>query len=95
VIQNIVQSSSAWAGLAGGSPVDEVEAVRIISGEPPGVITSLKSKCTNPVGNDRTKTLAVIEKHCAFFFEVADKTQLRQRARSPLAAGEAEPSPLL
>jgi len=37
----------------------------------------------------------VIEKHCAFFFEVADKTQLRQRARSPLAAGEAEPSPLL
>jgi len=61
--RSIVQSSSAWAGLAGGSPVDEVEAVRIISGEPPGVITSLKSKRTNPVGNDRTKTLAVIEKH--------------------------------
>jgi hypothetical protein len=67
--------SSAWTGLAGGSPVDEVEAVRIISGEPPGLITALRSKCTKPVGNDRTKTLAVMEEHDAFFFEGAGEAQ--------------------
>ena len=34
--RTIVASSSAWAGLKEEALVDEVEAVRIISGEPPG-----------------------------------------------------------
>ena len=39
----IVVSSSAWAGLEEEATVDEVEAVRIVSGEPPGYVTTLKS----------------------------------------------------
>jgi hypothetical protein len=38
----IVPSSSAWAGLEEEATVDEVEAVRIVSGEPPGYVTTLK-----------------------------------------------------
>lgn len=46
---------------------DEVEAVRTVSGEPPGLVTPLRRKRSNPVGNDRHKTLSVMEEHCAFF----------------------------
>jgi hypothetical protein len=46
--------------LVGGNLVDEVETVRIISGESPGLITALKSKRTKLVGNDQAKKLAVI-----------------------------------
>ena len=41
-LQNVVVSSSAWAGLEEEATVDEVEAVRIVSGEPPGYVITLK-----------------------------------------------------
>ncbi|GAC1568543.1 MAG: hypothetical protein NVS3B14_18130 [Ktedonobacteraceae bacterium] len=53
-------TSSAWAGLEEEAPVDEVEAVRIISGEPPGYIITLRRKRSNLVGNDQHKTLSVM-----------------------------------
>ena len=53
-------SSSAWAGLEEEAPADEVEAVRIISGEPPGYIITLRRKRTNLVGNNQHKTLSVM-----------------------------------
>ena len=56
----IVASSSAWAGLEEEAPVDEVEAVRIISGEPPGYVTTLRRWRANLVGNNQHKTLSVI-----------------------------------
>jgi hypothetical protein len=37
------------------APVDEVEAVRIISGEPPGLITILRRERSKMVSNDHTK----------------------------------------
>jgi len=39
----------------GGATVDEEEAVRIVSGEPPGLITLLRRKWTKPDGNDGIK----------------------------------------
>lgn len=39
---DIVVTSSAWAGLEEEAPVDEVEAVRTFSGEPPGYVTTLR-----------------------------------------------------
>jgi hypothetical protein len=53
-------ASSAWARLIGGNLIDEVETVRIISGESPGLITALISKHTKLIGNDQAKKLAVI-----------------------------------
>jgi len=53
---NVVVFSSAWAGLEEEATVDEVEAVRIFSGEPPGYITTLKRWRTNPTGNGWNKT---------------------------------------
>ncbi|MBA2284127.1 MAG: hypothetical protein H0W02_01445 [Ktedonobacteraceae bacterium] len=44
----------------GGAAVDEVEAVRIISGEPPGLITILRRRRAKAVGNDRNKTPPVM-----------------------------------
>jgi len=59
-LEIIVVSSSAWAGLEEEAPVDEVEAVRTVSGEPLGVITLLKRMRGNLIGNDWHKTLPVI-----------------------------------
>ena len=59
-LQNVVAFSSAWAGLKEEATVDEVEAVRIVSGEPPGYVTTLKRWRTNPGGNGRNKTLSVM-----------------------------------
>jgi len=59
-LRKIVASSSAWAGLEEEAPVDEVEAVRIISGEPPGYVITLKRKLANLVGNNQHKTLSVM-----------------------------------
>ena len=42
------------------TPVDEVEAVRTVSGEPPGCITTPRSERAKPVGNDWDKTLSVM-----------------------------------
>lgn len=53
-------SSSAWAGLEEEAPVDEVEAVRIISGEPPGYTITLKRKRANLVGNNQHNSLSVV-----------------------------------
>ncbi len=53
-------SSSAWAGLKEEATVDEVEAVRIVSGELPGYVTTLKRWRTNPGGNGWNKTLSVM-----------------------------------
>ena len=39
---DIVATSSAWAGLEEEAPVDEAEAVRTFSGEPPGYVTTLR-----------------------------------------------------
>jgi hypothetical protein len=44
----------------GGWPVDEVEAVRIISGEPPGLITILRKERSKLVSNDQHNTLLVM-----------------------------------
>jgi len=52
---NVVVFSSAWAGLEEEATVDEVEAVRIFSGEPPGYITTLTRWRTNPTGNGWNK----------------------------------------
>jgi hypothetical protein len=46
--RNVVASSSAWAGLKEEATVDEVEAVRIISGEPPGFHHTPKKSITKP-----------------------------------------------
>ena len=59
-LQNVVAFSSAWAGLKEEATADEVEAVRIVSGEPPGYVTTLKRWRTNPGGNGRNKTLSVM-----------------------------------
>ena len=59
-LQNVVAFSSAWAGLKEEATVDEVEAVRIVSGEPPGYVTTLKRWRTNPDGNGWNKTLSVM-----------------------------------
>jgi len=59
-LQNVVALSSAWAGLKEEATVDEVEAVRIVSGEPPGYVTTLKRWRTNPGGNGWNKTLSVM-----------------------------------
>ena len=56
----IVASTSAWAGLEEEAPVDEVEAVRTVSGEPPGYVTTLRRWRTNPSGNGWNKTLSVM-----------------------------------
>ena len=53
--RSIVLDSSAWTGLEEDAPVDEVEAVRIISGEPPGLITILRRERAKLVSNDHTK----------------------------------------
>ena len=45
--------------VRGGSLADEVEAVRSISGEPPGLVTALRSKHAKPSGNIRAKVLTV------------------------------------
>ena len=58
--RNVVVSSSAWAGLQEEATVDEEEAVRIVSGEPPGYIITLKRKRTNLVGNDQHNTLSLV-----------------------------------
>jgi len=42
------------------TPVDEVEAVRNISGELPGAITLLRRARPNPVGNNRHKARPVM-----------------------------------
>lgn len=60
VIVNIVLDSSAWAGQEEDAPVDEVEAVRIVSGEPPGLITILRRERSKLVSNDRHNTLSVM-----------------------------------
>ena len=52
-------ASSAWTGSAEEMPVDEVETVRIVSGESPGAITLLKRERGNPISNDWHKTLSV------------------------------------
>ncbi|HEU5230249.1 MAG TPA: hypothetical protein VFU49_20695 [Ktedonobacteraceae bacterium] len=52
--------SSAWAGLKEEATVDEVEAVRNVSGEPPGQITSLRREPTTLVGNNQDKKLSVM-----------------------------------
>jgi len=57
---DIVVSNSAWAGLEEEATVDEVEAVRIVSGEPPGYVTTLRRWRTNPFGNGWNKTLSVM-----------------------------------
>jgi len=44
----------------GGATVDEVEAVRIVSGEPPGLITILRRERAKLVGNDQHKTFPVM-----------------------------------
>jgi len=44
----------------GGATVDEVEAVRAISGEPPGYITTLRRWRANPDGNAWYKTPPVM-----------------------------------
>lgn len=44
----------------GGAAVDEEEAVRIVSGEPLGYITTLRRWRTNPDGNAWNKTLPVM-----------------------------------
>ncbi len=59
-LRKIVASSSAWAGLKEEAPVDEVEAVRIISGEPPGYVITLRRKRANLVGDNQYKTLSVM-----------------------------------
>ena len=59
-LQNVVAFSSAWTGLKEEATVDEVEAVRIVSGEPPGYVTTLKRWRTNPDGNGWNKTLSVM-----------------------------------
>jgi len=59
-LRNVVAFSSAWAGLKEEATVDEVEAVRIVSGEPPGYVTTLKRWRTNPDGNGWNKTLSVM-----------------------------------
>ncbi|GHO43925.1 hypothetical protein KSX_20880 [Ktedonospora formicarum] len=43
----------------GGSLADEVEAVRSISGEPPGPVTALRSKHTKLGGNTQAKVFTV------------------------------------
>ena len=58
--RDIVLDSSAWAGLEEDAPVDEVEAVRIISGEPPGLITILRRERAKLISNDQHKTLLVM-----------------------------------
>jgi len=55
IYRYVVAISSAWAGLEEEATVDEEEAVRIISGEPPGSITPLKRKWTKLDGNDEIK----------------------------------------
>jgi len=40
--------------------VDEEEAVRIISGEPPGYVITLRRKRTNLAGNGQYNTLSVM-----------------------------------
>jgi hypothetical protein len=40
--------------------VDEEEAVRIVSGEPPGLITILRRGQTKWAGNSQNKTLSVM-----------------------------------
>lgn len=40
--------------------VDEEEAVRIVSGEPPGYIITLRRKRTNLAGNDQHNTLSLM-----------------------------------
>jgi hypothetical protein len=57
---NTVLDSSAWAGLEEDAPVDEVEAVRIISGEPPGLVTILRRERSKLVSNDQYNTLSVM-----------------------------------
>src|SRR5260370_19574839 len=44
----------------GGATVDEVGAVRTVSGEPPGYVTTLRRWRTNPTGNGWNKTLPVM-----------------------------------
>jgi len=56
----VVVFSSAWAGLEEEATVDEVEAVRIFSGEPPGYNTTLTRWRTNPTGNGWNKTSPVM-----------------------------------
>jgi hypothetical protein len=41
-------------------PVDEVEAVRTVSGEPPGCITIPRREYAKPVGNGWDKMLSVM-----------------------------------
>ncbi len=42
------------------APVDEEEAVRKVSGKPPGLITILSRESTKPVGDDEDKMLSVM-----------------------------------
>jgi hypothetical protein len=42
------------------APVDEVEAVRIISGEPPGSITILTRERSKLLSNDQHNTFSVM-----------------------------------
>lgn len=58
--RNVVLDSSAWAGQEVDAPVDEVEAVRIVSGEPPGLITILRRERPKLVSNDHNKTFSVM-----------------------------------
>jgi len=51
----VVLAISAWAGLEEGATVDEVEAVRIFSGELPGLITPLGRERAKPSGNSGTR----------------------------------------
>ena len=51
----VVSTSSAWAGLEEEATVDEEEAVRIFSGELPGLITPLRRERAKPSGNSGTR----------------------------------------